>query len=150
MGFDKSVFTYIHHYSIMKSIFTAITTFYDPFIDPPTPFTQHSAITNLLVSSSVQFSHSVVSNSLWSHGLQHARLCLSINYSWSLCKLMSIESVMPSNNLFLCCPLLLLPSNFPSIRVFSNELVIHIGWPKYWSFNFNIKSFQLIFRTDFL
>ena len=51
---------------------------------------------------------------------------------------MSVESVMPSNHLILCCPLLLLPSNFPSIRVFSNESVIHIRWPKYWSFSFSI------------
>ena len=51
---------------------------------------------------------------------------------------MSIESVMPSNHLILCCPHLLLPSIFPSIRVFSNESALHIGWPKYWSFSFNI------------
>ena len=61
---------------------------------------------------------------------------LSFIISWSLLKLMSIESVMPSNHLILCyC--LLLPSIFPSIRVFSNELVLHIRWPKYWSFGFN-------------
>ena len=59
---------------------------------------------------------------------------LSITDSWSLPKLVSIESVMPSNHLILCCPLLLLPSIFPSIRVFSNELALHIRWPKYWSF----------------
>ena len=63
---------------------------------------------------------------------------LSITNSRSLLKLMSIESVMPSNHLILCCPLLLLPSIFPSIRVFSNESVLHIGWPKYWSFSFSI------------
>ena len=56
----------------------------------------------------------------------------------SLFKLMSIKSVMPSNHLILCCPLLLLPSMFPSIRVFSNESVLHIRWPKYWSFSFSI------------
>ena len=61
----------------------------------------------------------------------------SIN-SQSLLKLMSIESVMPSNHLILCRPLLLLPSILPSIRVFSNELVLHIRWPKYWSFSFSI------------
>ena len=54
----------------------------------------------------------------------------------------SIESVMPSNHLILCCPLLLLPSVFPSIRVFSNESVLHIRWPKYWSFSFNISPFS--------
>ena len=63
---------------------------------------------------------------------------LSIANSRSLLKLMSIESVMPSNHLILCHPLLLLPSIFPSIRVFSSESVLHIRWPKYWSFNFSI------------
>ena len=65
---------------------------------------------------------------------------LSITNSWSLLKLMSIESVMPSNHLILCRPLFLPPSIFPSIRVFSNELVLHIRRPKYWSFSFNISS----------
>ena len=63
---------------------------------------------------------------------------LSTTNSRSLVKLMSIESVMPSNHLILCRPLLLLPSTFPSIRVFSNKSVLHIRWPKYWSFSFNI------------
>ena len=63
---------------------------------------------------------------------------LSFTISWSLLKLMFIESVMPSNHLTLCCPLLLLPSIFPSIRVFSDESALHIRWPKYWSFSFNI------------
>ena len=63
---------------------------------------------------------------------------LSITNSWSLPKPISIESVMPSNHLILCHPLLLLPSIFPSIGVFSNESALHIRWPKYWSFSFNI------------
>ena len=63
---------------------------------------------------------------------------LSITNSWSLLKLMSIELLMPSNHLILCRPLLLLPSIYPSIRVFSNESVLHIKWPKYWSFSFSI------------
>ena len=63
---------------------------------------------------------------------------LSFTSSWSLLKPMSIESVMPSNHLLICGPLLLLPSIFPSIRVFSNESFLHIGWPKYWSFSFSI------------
>ena len=63
---------------------------------------------------------------------------LSITDSWGLLKLMSIESVMPSNHLILCCPLLLLPSILPRLRVFSNETVLHIRWPNYWSFSFNI------------
>ena len=63
---------------------------------------------------------------------------LSITNPRSLFKLMFIESVMPSNYLILCCPLFLLPSIFPSIRVFSNELILHIRWPNYWSFSFSI------------
>ena len=63
---------------------------------------------------------------------------LSITNSWSLLKLIYIELVMPSNHLILCCPLLCLPSIFPSIRVFSNESALHIRWPKYWSFSFSI------------
>ena len=78
---------------------------------------------------------------------------LSITNSRSLLKLMSIESMMPSNHLILCCHLLLLPSIFPSIRVFSKESVLHIRWPKYWSFSFNISpsneySGLISFRID--
>ena len=78
---------------------------------------------------------------------------LSITNSWSLLKLMSIESVMPSNHLILCNPLLFLPSIFPSIRIFSNESVLHIGWPKYWSFSCSISpsneySGLISFRID--
>ena len=80
---------------------------------------------------------------------------LSITNSQSLLKLMSIESVMPSNHLILYRPLLLLPSIFPSIRVFSNESVLHIRWQKYWSFSFNISpsneySGLISFRMDWL
>ena len=78
---------------------------------------------------------------------------LSFTISWSLLKLISIESVMPFNHLILCCPLLLLSSIFPSIRVFSNESVLHIRWPKYWSFSFSISpsdeySGLISFRMD--
>ena len=80
---------------------------------------------------------------------------LSITNSQSLLKLMPIESVMPSNHLILCRPLLLLPSIFPSIRVFSNESVLHMRWPKYCSFSFNISPFNehsglISFRMDWL
>ena len=150
----------------------------------------------LLQFSSVQFSHSVVSDSLQPHGLQHTRppcpsptpetaqthdhrggdaiqpshpvipfsclqsfpesgsfqmslffatpwtaahqASLSITSSRSLLKLMSTESMMPSNHLILCCPLLLLPSIFPSITIFSNESALCISWQKYWGFSFNI------------
>jgi len=80
---------------------------------------------------------------------------LSINNYQNLIKLMSIESVMPSNHLILCHPLLLLPSIFSSIRVFSNKSVLHIRWPKYWSFSFNISAFKeysglISFRMNWL
>ena len=86
--------------------------------------------------SSVQFNRSVMSDSLRPHRLQHTA-SLSITNSWSLIRLMSIKSVMPSNHLILRRPLLLL-SIFPSIRVFSNESALRIRWPKYWSFSFSI------------
>ena len=80
---------------------------------------------------------------------------LSITNSWSLLKLMPIELVMPSNHLILCCPLFLPPSIFPSIRVFSNESVLRIRWPNYWSFSFSISpsneySGLISFRMDWL
>ena len=80
---------------------------------------------------------------------------LSFTISQSLLKLMSIESMMPSNHLILCCPLLLLPSIYPSIRVFSNESFLCIRWPKYWSFSFSINpsneySGLISFRMDWL
>ena len=103
---------------------------------------------------SVQFSHSVMSDSEtpWTATRQAS---LSITSSWSLLKLMSIESVMPSNHLILCRPLLLPLSIFPNIRVFSNESVLHIRWPKYWSFRFSISpsneySGLISFRMDWL
>ena len=67
---------------------------------------------------------------------------LSITNSWNSLKLMSIKSVMPSSHLILCCPLLLLPTIPPSIRVFSNESALHMRWPKYWSFSFSIIPFK--------
>ena len=101
--------------------------------------------------SLVQISHSVLSDS-WTAAHQAS---LSITSSQSLLKLMSIESVMPSNHLILCRPLLLLLSIFPSIRVFFNESVLHIRWPKYWSFSFSISlsneySGLISFRMDWL
>ena len=83
------------------------------------------------------------------------RASLSITNSQSLLKLMAIESVMPSTHVIHCCPLLLLPLIFPSIRVFSNESVFRIRWPKYWSFSFSISpsneySRLILFRMDWL
>ena len=114
-------------------------------------------------AKSVQFSHSVVSGSLqWdckeSHGLAWTAACqasLFITNSQSLLKLMSIKFVMPYNHLIFCHPLLLLPSIFPSIRVFSNESILCIRWPKYWSFSFSMSpsneySGLISFRVDWL
>ena len=95
-----------------------------------------------------------MSDFLQPHGLQHARPpCPSP--APGVYSNMSIESVMPSNHLILCCPLFLLPSIFPSIRVFSNESVLHIRWPKHWSFRFSISpsseySGLISFRMDCL
>ena len=84
-----------------------------------------------------QFSPSVMSGSVTPWTAVH-HVSLSIANSQSSLRLMSVESVMPSNHLILCHPLLLLPSIFPSIRVFSSESTLRIRWPKYWSFSFNI------------
>ena len=108
---------------------------------------------HLLTSQSVQsLSRVRLFATLWTAARQAS---LPITNSQSLLKLMSIESVMPSNHLILCHPLLLPPSIFPSIRIFSNESVLHIRWPKYWSFSFNISpssehSGLICFRMDWL
>ena len=105
---------------------------------------------------SVQFSCSVMSDTLCFHGLNAAcQASPSITNSQSLLKLISIESVMPSNHPILCCPLLLPPSTFPSIRVFSNESALHIRLTKYWSFSFSISPSNeylglISFRMDWL
>jgi len=113
---------------------------------------QCSISSSVYMGVSVQFSHSVVSKSTtpWTTACQAS---LSITKSWSLPKLMSVELVMPSNHL--TCPLLLLPSIFPSIKVFSSESALHIRWPKYWSFSFNINPSNehpglISFRMDWL
>ena len=100
------------------------------------------------------FSHQLVSNSVtsWTAALQAS---MSLSISKSLPKFMSIESMMPSNHLILCRPLLLLPSIFPSIRVFSNESAVHIRWPKYWSSSYSISpsneySGLISFRMDWI
>ena len=103
---------------------------------------------------SIQFRHSVVSNSLTPWTVAH-QASLSITNFQKLLKLMSFESVMPSNYLILCHPLFFLPSVFPSIMVFSNESALPIRWPKYWSFSFsispsNVYSGLISFRVDWL
>ena len=115
------------------------------------------ALDNNLLSTnhvSVQFSCSVVSDSLWPMDCSMPGLPVITN-SQSLLKLMSNESMMPSNHLILCCPLFLQPSIFPSIRVFSDESVLCIRWPKYWSFSFRISPSNehlglISFRMDWL
>ena len=115
----------------------------NPGIKPRSPALQTDSLASEPIRkptknfSSVQFSCSVMSDSVtpWAAAGQ---AFLSITNPWNLLKLMSIESVMPCNHLILCHPLLLPPSIFPSIRVFSNESVFHIRWPKYWSFSLNI------------
>ena len=110
---------------------------------------------NLTINSfsSVQsLSHVWLFATPWTTACQ---VSVSITNSWSLPKLTSIESVMPSNHLILCHPLVLLPSIFPSIRVFSNESALHIRWSKYWSFSFNVSpsnehSGLISFRVDWL
>ena len=88
------------------------------------------------LNSLLLFRSSVMYDSLQPHGLHAAhQASLSFTISWSLLKLMSIELVILSNHLILCCPLFLLPSVFPSIKVFYNELAFHIRWPKYWIFS---------------
>ena len=102
---------------------------------------------------SVQFSRSIISESLQPHGLQHARPPCQSSTPGVYSNPMSIDSVMPSNHLILCHPLLPLPSIFPSIRVFTNKSVLHIRWPKYWSFSinpFNEYLGLISFRTDWL
>ena len=97
------------------------------------------------------FSCSVASDSLRPQWTAACQASLSFTISQSLLKLISIESVMPSNHLVLCCPLLLLPSIFPRIRIFSSELALCIRWPKYWSFSIspsNEYSGLISFRID--
>ena len=94
--------------------------------------------------TSVQFSHSVVSDSLRSHGLQHTRLPCPLPTPGAY------SNSCPSNHLIFCHPLLLPPSIFPSIRVFSSESVLRIRWPKYWSFSFSINPSNDYSGLDFL
>ena len=109
-------------------------------------------INHSLICSVHSFSHIQLFATPWTAARQAS---LSITNSWSLLKFMSIESVRLSNHLILCCPHFLMPSIFPSIRVFSNESVLHIRWPKCWSFSFSISrssgySVLISFRMDWL
>ena len=109
-------------------------------------------------SSQIQFSSVQLFSRVWLLATPWTAACqasLSITNSWSLPKLMSIELVIPSNQIILCCPFLLPPTIFPSIRVFSNESALCIRWPKYWSFSLNISPSNeypglISFRMDWL
>ena len=112
----------------------------------------HGLISYFFISPVQSLSHVQLFVTPWTAACQAS---LSITNSWSLLRLMPIGSVMPSSDLILCRPLLLLPSILPSIRVFSNEPVLHIRWPKYWSFSFSIShsneySGLISFRMDWL
>ena len=116
---------------------------------------QNACINIHINFSSVQLSRSVMSDSLRPHESQHARPPCPSPTPGVHPKLMSIESVMPSNHLILCHPLLLLPPIPPSIRVFSNESTLHMRWPKYWHFSFSISPSNehpglISFRMDWL
>ena len=117
-------------------------------VHSPHLVSQRNWLRGLQFSSVLSLSHVQLFKNLWTAARQTS---LSITNSWSLLKFMSRELVMPSSHLILCHPLLLLPSIFSSIRVFSNESVLRIRWPKYWSFSFSIKteySGPISFRMD--
>ena len=116
------------------------------------PFTNLSCLLLFQFNLVQSLSHVQLFSTPWTAACQAS---LSITNSWSLLKLMFSKSVMPSNNLILCCPLLLPPSIFPSIRVFSSESVLRIRWPQYWSFSFSISPPNeylglISFRMDWL
>ena len=109
-------------------------------------------ITECILLVVLSLSHVPLFATLWTAAHQTS---IVLNYLWSLLKLMSIESVMPPNHLILCCLFLLLPSIFPSIRVFTNKSALRIRWPKYWSFSFSISLSSeylglISFRIDWL
>ena len=104
---------------------------------PQTPYADVLTLSTSAVVAVESLSHVCLFVTPWTATCQAS---LSFTIFWSLLKLMSIETVMPSNHIILCHPLLFLPSIFPSIKVFSNESVLRIRWPKYWSFSFSISS----------
>ena len=140
MGFQKGKLLYI-----MRDIHWSLTSIFFPlpgYLLPHTGSVKFSSVT-----SRVQF--------LTTPWMAARQASLSITNSQRRLKLLSIKSVMPSNNLILCRPLLLLPSIFPNIRLFSNESALHIKWPKYWSFSFSISPSSehpglVSFRMDWL
>ena len=133
--------------SLRYATFTLLITWQDTISYQTFSHSYHMAA--IYIWKLVQFS--LVPQSCLTQRTAARQASFSITNSWGLLKLMSIESVMPSNHLVLCCPLLLLPSTFLSIRVFSNESVLRIRWPNYWSFSIspsNEYSGLISFRTD--
>ena len=126
---------------------------HNPGIEPRSPTLQADSLPS---EQSVQFSSVTQLCRTLCNTMNHSKPGLPVHHnSRRLPKLMSIESSMPSNHLILCCPLLLLPSIFPSIKVFSSESALHTRWPKYWSFSFNISPPKehrglISFRMDWL
>ena len=126
---------------------------YSPWVHKELDTTEHAC-----KKKSIQFSSFQSLGLVWPFATQCTAACQAsrcITNSWSLLKLMSIDSVMPPNHLMLCVPLLLPHSIFPSIKVFSNESALCIRWPKYWNFSFNISIFNeysglISFRMDWL
>ena len=137
---------------VLLGCLTLISRRVPPFSCKTTRYTARSLTSSIQFSSVQSLSRVRLFARPWTAARQAS---LSITNSLSLLKLMSIELVMPSNYLILCRPLLLLPSIFPSIRVFSNESALCIKWPKYWSFSFNISpsseySGLISFRMDWI
>ena len=154
---STSIMTCISYYGVINRISITVKLFWALLIYPSQHHLQtatyHFTVSISLVQfSSVQpLSHVWLFATPWTAARQDS---LSITNSWSLLKLMSIESVMPSNHLILCCPLLFLPSVFPRIRVFSSESLFRIRCPEYWRFRFSISpsnkySGLISFRMDF-
>ena len=148
--FCKTVWQFLIHSQILRSFFKKCKN--SPNIHH---VDRYILVYISIMKYSVQFSLSVVSDSLRPREPQRLRASLSITNSRSSPKPMSIHLVMPSNHLNLCHPLFFLPSIFPSIRVFSNESALHIRWPKYWSFSFSINPSNkhqglISFRMDWL
>ena len=133
---QKSLLHMVRQYYFTLDSISQPTGWHCPWVMCFLPQVAACGITYFAVCSTFQFSSVQSLSRVWTTACHSS---LSITNSQSLLKLMSIESVMPSNHLILCRPLLLLPSIFPSIRVFSNESVLRIKWPKYWSFSFNIR-----------
>ena len=144
--YDKSLYCYPADLTYMQSISYKMPGWMKHKLESRL-LGETSIISDMQISSVQSLSRVLLFVTPFTAALQAS---LSITNFQSLLRLMSIESVMPFIHLILCCPLLIRPSIFPSIRVFFNESVLHIRCPKYWSFSFSISPSQWIFRTGFL